>query len=254
MEMELKKYINHNKNEIRLNVFSVIAIVFSFIGFLLLIHPVSASVLVYGSNYNYSEVVLTNNSYVHQGENISQGYYYDLSGVYGWSGEVASWKNDYSTGNGMPDYIVNIATPRKVLIDPSIYPVGKWYQWDGVSCDTSGYCKTGFGNNNAYVFAIVQQSNKTEPVITEVVTHSNITVLNENGTIEEIPVTSVTNIVVTQPTIEIENAQTIVIPTPIPITPEITIIPEVTVKSPIGIEIPFVAMLTVCFCIFRRRD
>ena len=36
-------------------------------------------------------LVLPNNSYVHQGDNISQGNYYDLHGVYGFSGEVASW-------------------------------------------------------------------------------------------------------------------------------------------------------------------
>jgi hypothetical protein len=254
MEMELKFKDNEEKAWFFISMLLASVLIMA-IGCFFFAPSCSASVLVYGSNYNYSEVVLPNNSYVHQGENISQGYYYDLSGVYGWSGEVASWKNDYSTGKGAPDYIVNIATPRKVLIDPSIYPVGKWYQWDGVSCDTSGYCKNGFGNGNAYVFYVVPQATITEPVSTEVVTNSVITVLNENGTIEEIPVTSVTNIIVTQQTVEIENAQTIVIPTPSPVTPEITIIPEVTVKSSSGLEAPLLGIFAVClFAIFARRD
>ena len=69
----------------------VVAIALIFLVVLFIVQDVHADVFVYGSIYNYSEVVVPNNSYVHQGENISQGRYYDLSGVYGWSGLLANW-------------------------------------------------------------------------------------------------------------------------------------------------------------------
>ena len=72
--------------------------------------------------------------YVHQGENISQGNYYDLSGIYGFSGVVVSWKDDDNAGITQPEYVITLSHPSKVYIDPEIFPAGRYYQWDG------GYC------------------------------------------------------------------------------------------------------------------
>ena len=142
---------------------------------------VSADVFVYGSNQNYGAVILPNTSYVHQGANISQGNYYDLRGVYGFSGEVAHWNNDDSTGKTTPDQIVTLKGGRILtLIDPAQFPTGRWWQWDG---------KEGFGHGNAYAFYVVggQQNN---PGVKErtIVQTSTITIL-QNGESIQIPVT-----------------------------------------------------------------
>lgn len=116
--------------------------------------PVSA--FSYGSNYNYSAVVVPNNSYVHQGQNISQGNYYDLSGVYGWTGVLGHWKDDYSVGYLLPDNTIdlNVGNIHTVYIDPLLVPTGKWYQLDK-NRDSDGYM---FQNGNSYVFYVVKQS------------------------------------------------------------------------------------------------
>ena len=120
--------------------------------------PSSAAVFVYGSEYNYSEVVLPNNSYVHQGENISQGNYYDLNGVYGFSGILGHWKDDNGMGVYAPDHLVTLdGNLRKpTYIDPAKFPVGRWYQWDGITCRESDYCTSSFGHGNNYVFSVVR--------------------------------------------------------------------------------------------------
>jgi hypothetical protein len=118
----------------------------------------SAAVFVYGSEYNYSEVVLPNNSYVHQGENISQGNYYDLNGVYGFSGIIGNWEKDNGMGIYAPDHLVTLdGNLRKpTYIDPEKFPVGRWYQWDGVTCKESDYCTSSFGHGNNYIFSVVK--------------------------------------------------------------------------------------------------
>lgn len=154
----------------------------------IVIPPVDANVLIYGSVPNYSAIILPNNSYVHQGENISQRNYYDLRGVYGFSGELAHWNNDDLVGRGQPDQIVSLSGRGFTYIDPTVFPVGRWWQWDGQYCNSDGYCTTGFGNGNAYVFYVTpaeQQSTVQERVIVQA---ANITI-SQNGSTIQIPVT-----------------------------------------------------------------
>jgi hypothetical protein len=151
----------------------------------LIIQPASASILIYGSEPNFSEVLLPNNSYVHQGENITQGNYYDLSGVYGFSGRLAHWENEDDVDIDDPDVIINLEHPKNVFIDPKNFPTGRYFQCDG---KTSGSCNS-FEHGNSYVFHV---SAPLAPIITikekVVVYTSNITIM-QNGTEIQIPVT-----------------------------------------------------------------
>jgi len=150
-------------------------------------HPVQAESPIGGPAPNYSESLLPNLSYVHQGENISQGNYYDLTGIYGFSGELAHWNNDDNVGIGMPDQIVTLSGRHTEYIAPEKYPVGRWWQWDGVYCTSdSDVCSTGFGHGNAYVFYVnpIQKELQTNVVVLK----SNITV-EQNGSSVQIPVT-----------------------------------------------------------------
>jgi hypothetical protein len=160
--------------------------------------------------FNYSINVLPNNSYVHQGENISQGNYYDLSGIYGFSGVVVSWKDDDNAGITQPEYAITLSHPRKVYIDPETFPAGRYYQWDGgMSCSSTGnsdsgsnYFKDGalvtvsstgnstcmgmFGHDNTYVFAVVGPVGLVKEVAQQdrIVTHTaNITEQIGNQTV-----------------------------------------------------------------------
>lgn len=205
---------------------SIFIIVFLFIS--------SASAFSYGPNYNYSVNVLPNNSYVHQGENISQGNYYDLSGVYGWSGLLAHWKNDDNAGYTYPTNIVDLGTRRSVntYIDPELFPVGKWYMFDGYDPSTCNcenlkdsdynYKNYAFQHGNSYIFAVVKHQNN-ETILNQssenssTVYHTTAYVFNGNESIA-IPVTYVVNgtktIEPTQTT-NITNMQTIELPTTI---------------------------------------
>lgn len=162
---------------------------------------VLADVFVYGSEYNYSVNVLPNNSYVHQGENISQGCYYDLTGVYGWSGILGMWKHEGDIGYTMPDAYIDFnggPLPRHYYTDPEKMPAGDWYQLDkfsfkGTSDDTSA---PSFGQNNALAFHLVGKQYAisdtgellSPPVQTTIATYyRNITQYNGTG-IEHIPV------------------------------------------------------------------
>lgn len=205
----------------------------------ILIGTAWANTLYYGPNLNYSEVVLPNNSYVHQGENISQGNYYDLSGVYGFSGVLAHWNDDYNAGVTEPDLTYTIAgSPYSVYIDPATFPPGQYYQWDGgTNCGansisgTSNYFSNGvlvtstpgdegsscmgeFGNDNTYVFTVVARA---APQYVPVVHTMNVTETVGNQTII-IPVTYTDTITAT-PVPVITEAQTIVVPTTATPTP-----------------------------------
>jgi len=153
--------------------------------------PVSADVLVYGSYSNYSESVLPNTSYVHQGESIYQGGYYDLGGVYGFSGKLGWWEDSTEAGIGTPDKIVNLGDldPHKLTyIDPEKFPLGPLYQYDGYYCQEDSYCTSGFGSGNAFAFAVVP---KPDEYITEnrtVISYKNITSVDEYGNISTIVV------------------------------------------------------------------
>ena len=191
----------------------------AFIAFLLLViffvSPVQADVFVFGSLDNNTPIVLPNDSYVHQGDNISQGNYYDLSGVYGWSGVLANWNDDFNNaGITNPDHTVTI-DPRHIYstyIDPAVFPAGRWYQFDGgLGCyggtsstsnnggtilgptltptySESGLCTNGFGNGNAFVFRVVAPVNGQGAGTKTVYKTSYVTIL-QNGESVQVPVT-----------------------------------------------------------------
>jgi hypothetical protein len=237
----------------------------------LLVSPVSAEVFVYGSVPNYSAVILPNNSYVHQGENISQGNYYDLRGIYGFSGQLAHWDSDYLVGQGQPNQIITLSGTHLEYIDPAKYPVGRWFQWDGEYCSTdSDYCTTGFGNGNAYVFAVVPAQKKAMQAV-KVTRSANITISSGEGTIT-VPVTyseivnqpieeGQTSHPTTTPTLVNENARP---PVAVPTNPDIqdrngVTIPGgvsgavvVTQKAPIAFAIPVFAVI-VGLIVMRRK-
>ena len=233
----------------------------------------SASVISYGTNYNYSEVVLPNTSYVHQGENISQGNYYDLFGICGFSGKIAHWNHPDDVGYENPDTIITLDdNPHHLTyIEPSKFPVGEWYQWDGATCGKdSGWCTSGFGHGNNYAFAVVASYHLKNETITKT---KNITITGEDGNSIEVQVTvqetvqiressvdvlagNVTTIVVTttKPT-ETPTAtpvQTLLLPnsdhTPAPTTPEV-----VTPKADPG-YVPVMVIISLILVTLYRRD
>lgn len=216
------------------------------LGLLPIICPLcSAQIFTYGSNYNYSEVVLPNNSYVHQGENISQGLCYDLSGVYGWSGILANWKSEYDYGYTAPDNHNNLndINYKVVCLDSSKWPVGAWYQIDHITSDTDDYTSD-HGNNLA--FRVVPYIGENAPYSTIEVVHTNISV-QSGDEIVEIPVTYTMEVTAepTQIDIAAKNVTTITLPTTA--TPEPTRDPRstpvpVTPKTPIDVLIPVIAL------------
>ena len=218
----------------------------------LIASPVSAEVFIYGDNYNYSENILPNNSYVHQGQNISQGRYYQLGGIYGFSGQLAHWKDRWNDGVGAPTEIVTISgSPyANTYIDPKIFPEGRWYQWDGMNCE-DGSCDSPSRHGNNYVFYVVKAENiitgsanvKTTSV--PMVYHANISIRYGDEVIE-IPVTAAVTVQVVQPNPTesgVENVTTIIIPPPVTPTPEVTSIEIVTPKAPGNIFIPVISVL-----------
>ena len=238
--------------------------------------PVSAAIFTYGTNYNYSEVVLPNNSYVHQGENISQGYYYDMFGVYGFSGKVAHWKNEDDIGYEIPDTVVTLDDhPHHLMyIDPEKFPVGEWYQWDGVNCDEdSGWCKSGFGHGNNYVFAVVKKAQEYKTVDKSVTVYKNITVTGEDGNEMTVQVTVQETIKVQEPVLDVlvTNVTTLVVPTTAPIliaiptpqqtlllpnsdhTPVPTTLEVVTPKSAQSCA-PIFLLIALAFVVMYRRE
>jgi len=181
----------------------------------------SAAVLVYGPNYNYSEVVLPNNSYVHQGENISQGYCYDLFGIYGFSGKVAHWKKEEDIGYEIPDKIVTLDDHPHHLtcIDKETFPEGERYQWDGVTCkEDTGWCKSGFGHGNNYVFAVVKKVPEWKTVDKTITTMKNVTITGEDGNETVIQVAVQETVQVREPVVDVivNNVTTLIVPTTIP--------------------------------------
>ena len=93
----------------------------------ILIGTAWANTLYYGPEISYNASLTdANNSYVHQGDNITQGNYYDLSGIYGFSGILAHWNDDFdNAGVTEPDYMFTIISPYAVYIDPAKFPVGR---------------------------------------------------------------------------------------------------------------------------------
>jgi hypothetical protein len=241
--------------------------------------PANAEMFFYGSVPNYSAVVLPNGSYVHQGQNISQGNYYDLRGVYGFSGELAHWDNDNSAGIGKPDQIVTLTGGKQsTYIDPDKFPVGRWWQWDGDYCPAnSDSCSIGFGHGNAYVFYVTPESQDGQESLRErvIVQTSEITIF-QNGSAIKIPVTYTqiqTYYATPEPTQEISGSGTILVtptetpePTPIPnLNPDIqdqnrVSIPGgvsgatvVTAKGAVPIAVPVLALIGIVL-VMRRKE
>jgi hypothetical protein len=154
----------------------------------ILVTPAKGDVFIYGSVPNYSAVTLPNNSYVHQGENITQGYYYDLSGIYGFSGKLAWWKNDDDAGYDDPDLIIDLEHPEKVFIGTSTFPVGRYFQWDGKTCDSLGLCSS-FGHGNSYVFHVSPQPYQSLTVQEKTIVYSSNITIMQNGSEIQVPVT-----------------------------------------------------------------
>ncbi len=251
-------------------------IVYIFILLLCLVGCAGANSISYGSNYNYSINVLPNGSYVHQGDNISQGYYYDLSGVYGWSGLLAHWKNDDNAGYTYPTNIADIKTVRSRLtyISPDEFPVGKWYQFDGYNGNTcnsdssDSYKNYAFQHGNAYVFAVVKQSAKLENLNQTIensstVYHTTAYVFDGNQSVA-IPVTYVVNGTKTatatqaqvqngMETIAIPQTTVTTLPTPTPIATTAIATPAIITPS---VSIPFyisiISILSVVL-LYRRN-
>ena len=249
-----------------INILQISAVILACTALVIVIVPhTSASVFVYGSMQNYSAVVLPNNSYVHQGENISQGEWYDISGVCGWSLQWATWKNTDDIGYTSPTAIISPDNVRWVYIDPKIFPVGEYYQWDGSHCDDRNICSSGFEHGNAYVFAVVPKRLGTHNET--VTTYKNITMTYENGTQELIQVTAqetvqVTDTIAGKQDVLASNIVTMEVPVHGMITavetprqtlllpgsdhtPEPTTIPEVTVKSGIPVLLPLFALILI---------
>lgn len=238
--------------------------------------PVNALVFVYGTNYNYSEVVLPNNSYVHQGENISQGNYYDLGGVYGFSGKLAHWKNSDDIGYETPDKVVTLETiaHKVTYIAPEDFPAGEWYQWDGQYCDEDkGYCSTGFGHGNNYAFAVVKKAPEWTTRTESVTTYKNITIAGEDGNETIVQVTVQETVQVRETVVDVlaGNVTTLIVPTTQPIattpptppptlllpnsdhTPVPTTLEVVTPKSA-QTGVPIFVLIALAFVVMYRRD
>jgi len=244
--------------------------------FVLLSPHTSATVVVFGTNYNYSEVVLPNNSYVHQGENISQGYFYDLGGVYGFSGKLAHWKNIDDIGYEAPDTIITLETiaHKFTYISPDEFPVGEWYQWDGQYCDEDkGYCSTGFGRGNNYAFTVVKKVPEWKTVDKSVTIVKNITITGEDGNERIVQVTVQETIQVRETVVDVlaSNVTTLIVPTTIPPittpptppptlllpnsdhTPVPTTLEVVTPKSAQN-YVPCLVLIALAFVVMYRRE
>ena len=232
------------------------------------------TIFIYGSNYNYSVNVLPNNSYVHQGENISQGNYYDLSGIYGFSGVLGWWQDQWTSGTTYPDktFDLNVLKLHKVYINPATWPTGKYYQFDGMRYSDYTINGSYFGNGNCYVFYVVKPPENWTPQeqITNVTKTGEIEV-NIGGNVTKVQVTYTEQITqAPAPTDTITGEHTIVVPakTTAPIYSDATNIVDrygnpvnnaptdikmVTPKSPVPGIIPVIACIVVLIPISWKR-
>ena len=172
-----------------------------------------SNTIFYGPEPVYNTTLAdANQSYVHQGDNITQGNYYDLSGIYGFSGIIEAWKDDIDdAGITQPDYTFVVSgSPGLTYIDPKLFPAySRWYQDDGGSganCNNAnsnaanyfsggnlvtssantgnnGVCTNGFLNDNAFVFTVLPPASNMTPINHTVVKTINITEQVGNQTI-----------------------------------------------------------------------
>jgi len=231
--------------------------------------PVSANITFFGIP-NYSEVVLPNNSYVHQGENISQGFFYDLTGIYGFSGKVGHWKNSDDAGFTYPDNVMDLGgTPYSVYIDPAKFVTGKWYQFDGGFCNKEDtFCTYSFGSGNAYVFYVVRNITPPKPVVTKRILNSTasprITIISfdpsgSKSVVADVNTEDTSNesYVIVETPIDAVPVHTIILPTPTVVkatettpvpeqVPSDSSIPIVTPKAPLGFCIILSLLVIAC--------
>lgn len=102
--------------------------------------------------------------YLQQGENVTQGETYDLSGVSGfglYEGQFAYWSNgNYEGTKHDPTKVMSIE-PRfiyAVYIDPAIWNLGNWYKYTGTE-------ETSHENNFAFKVVrgnVTDKSNTTQ--------------------------------------------------------------------------------------------
>ena len=83
---------------------------------------------------------------VYPGDTIYLGGTYDLQYVMGTSKQFAWWKDwKYESTDCNPDVVNTVSyidtrgrvNPKMVYIDPELYKVGNWWQWDGCFIDQS---------------------------------------------------------------------------------------------------------------------
>jgi hypothetical protein len=176
----------------------------------------AGTIFSYGPNYNYSINVLPNNSYVHQGENISQGNYYDLSGIYGFSGVLGWWQDQWNPGTTYPDktFDLNTLHLHNVYIDPATWPVGKYYQFDGMRYSDYTINGSYFGNGNCYMFYVVKPLNNwTAPEQIANVTKTGEIEVKIGENVTKVQVTYTEQVTQTAvPTSTIAGEHTIVVP------------------------------------------
>lgn len=77
---------------------------------------------------------------IEQGGEVYTGRFYDIRGTIGTSGFVAHWSNWKTEDTDcFPDTIIPVeyqesngaVNPASFYIDPSSFPIGNYYQWDG---------------------------------------------------------------------------------------------------------------------------
>jgi hypothetical protein len=156
-------------------------------------------------------------TYIQQGENVSLGDTVDLTGVYGWTGILGWWKNTYYEGGKTdPDIIIDLNDYRNiagVYLDPTVWKLGNWYQWDGKGKETHG---------NTFVFKVNPQTYRTEP--------TNFTTTGKTSTPVKVNVSKTPELTI-PPTLQ-------PIQTPIPTPgPTLVVIPMRTLPPPRGLPI-----------------
>lgn len=190
------------------------------LGILLIVCPVHGAMLFYGVP-NYSVAIVPANGYVHQMDNITQNVYYDLSGIYGFSGRVAHWDSDDAVGYVYPDQVVFLDKPEHMYIDPAKFHPGRWFQYDPESTyctDDKAWCGNSFGRGNSYVFYVVENKSAYESpaVVTVTVTAPRVTLISFD-------INGSQSIEMTNNNAPDQNYTQIVVPTPIDPVPVYTI-------------------------------
>jgi hypothetical protein len=126
--------------------------------------------------------------YITQGQTINQTETYDMRSVYGWTGKFAHWEYYLDENTDVePDHIVDLNKMTKtyaIYIDPSVWVVGNWYQYDGKSEEKHG-------NNLAFIVN-KSQTNTTAKVtpkktVTKTPTPTPTEEVNETATIITLP-------------------------------------------------------------------